>query len=338
MRPKLDLVAVCAILLCGVVIAGEYLTYSDFHDIRADAEWNDGRVEYSVYSSGSDAYSAILMDSSGMAPVTELMILMDDGYRDRYAQVSDGGRVLYIDQEYYEEQIRGVLRIRGFTAVDSCTPSSLGTFLADTMDDPVGRGLIVTTYALPADVYDGAADCPLLRWVSNGGSLYWVGSEIGSYYIDGGELVSVSGNQELFLGADCINVGGPVYADIVVDNGFCTAFSMKGAGLRFSADPSRIDGAIGFGYESSGFCTVVLAPHGSGQVCVFGGPSDINQLEDIGQVIASGMTHLTKIVGSESSVVTRSTSESGFPVTVDRASLYIYFGGYYVNHGQVFHE
>lgn len=338
MKAKIDCIAICAILLCGVIVVGECLTYSDFHDIWVDAEWNEGRVDYSVHSSGSDTYSAVLMDNSGMEPVRELMILVDDGYRDRFTQVSEDGRVLYIDQEYYDEQIKGVLRIRGFTSVDSCVPSSLGSFLEDTMSDAVGKGLIVTTYALPGDVYNGTSDCLLLKWISNGGSLYWVGSEIGSYYLDGDDLIEVHGNQSLFFGSECINVDGPIYADAIVDNGFCTKFSMKGAGIRFSADPSMIEGAVGMGYADSGFCTIVLAPYGSGQVCVFGGPSDINQLEDIGQVIASGMTYLTKIVTSEDGVVTRSTVSSNFINPVGRSTLFVYLGGYYVNHGGVFHE
>ena len=339
MRFKLDAVAVCAVLLCGIIIVGEYLTYSsDAHDLWADAEWGEGYVDYSIHSSGSDPYSSVLIDNSGRVPVSELTILVDDGYLDNFQYAMSDGSALFIDQDYYESQIKGALRIRGFTAVQDCTSSSLHDYLESTSDSATGRGLLVMTYALPMDVYDGTSDCLLLRWMSNGGTLYWVGSEIGSYYLDGKKLIRVDNNQKLFLGSDCINVDGPDVAGSMVDNGFCSSLLFKGPGIRFSADPSAIGDALGMGYVESGYCTIVFASYGKGQTCIFGGPSDINQIEDIGQVIASGITCCSTIVGCSSGVVTRSTIESSFDILTDSSVLYIYLGGYYVNYGCRFHE
>lgn len=338
MKGRTDAVAVVAVLLCCTVILGEYLTYADIHNYNATAEWNEDTIDFTVSSNGSDAYSAVLMNSHGRAPTSALTILYDDGYESRYRNISDAGRATYMDQDLYRSEVKSALKMRGFTNVDSCDFASLKTFIDSTMDEATGRGLLVTTYALPAEVYDGTPESPLLKWISNGGTLYWAGSEIGSYCIDDGNLIEITNNQTLLFGKDCLNVGGPVIADTRDSNGFCEALALKSSGCMFSMNARDVSGSLALGYETDGYSTISFTAFGNGQICIFGGPSSLSLIEDIAQVIASDVSYSTEIVKVDTGVVTRSTVSGSFPASDGASTVYIFTGGYYLNYGRVFHE
>lgn len=335
---KVDAVAVVAILLCCTIVLGEYLTYSDIHEYGATAEWKDDAVDFTVSSNGSDAYNAVLMDSGGRIPVSSLMILHDDDYNDRYGGIAESGRVTYMDQDLYGDEVRNALAMRGFTDVDDCDFSSLKGFLDSTMDRASGKGLLVTSYALPAEVYDGTAESLILKWISNGGTLYWAGSEIGSYCADDEDLIELRDNQILFFGKKCLNVDGPVIAETRDSGGFCEALALKSSGCMFSVDTHAVEGSLALGYASEGYSTISFVPFGNGQICIFGGPSSLSLIEDIAQVIASEISYTTRIAGLDTGVVTRSTASGSLTAPEGASTMYIFTGGYYLNYGCVFHE
>ena len=338
MRHKVDLVVVLALALCAVVVVGEYCTYySDIHEYGSTATWSDGRVDYTVSSSGSDVFSAILLENDGRKPVTDLCIFIDDGYMDHYAEAHGLSGAVYLDQEYYAKQVWEALRFRGFSEVIQCSSSEISDYLRSTLSDPSGHALMVMSYSLPSEVYDGTDGCLLLEWMSEGGALYWLGSEVGRFYTDGSSLVEVSGNQELFFGVRCIHDGSMEVADTKVDNGFTDAFRFKNSSLQFALDSSVIDGAISMGYSLDGYSSIVFVPFGSGQICVFSGNFDVNQIDDIGQVIASGLTVDSEISCVQEGKVVRGTIEGSIDVPRAGCTLYIYTGGFYMNHGEAFH-
>ena len=338
MKSKVDAIAICAVLLCSAVIVGEYLTYSPgVHEYSATATWNDNSVDYTISSSGSDAYSAVLIDSNGRIPVDSITILFDGHYLDHFEEVQEQGRATYIDQQYYVDQITGALRMRNFTAVDVCDEGSLSLFISGSINNAAGKGLLVMTYALPSDIYDGTPECPLMQWVANGGTLYWVGSEIGAYCIENGELVRIADNQTMLFGHECVNISGPEVADEADNEGFCEALALKGAGNRFSVDVSSINGGLAIGFGSGGYRTISFVPFGNGQICVFGGYSSMDHFDDIGQTIAAGLSCSSEIAGHQDGIITRSTISSTFAPIANASTLYVFTGGIYLNYGCAFH-
>lgn len=328
--------AILAIILVAAVVVGEIVVVtSDRSSYGAEVVFEDGHADYNVTVAGSDIFDAVLLDREGSVPVTDLTVFVDEKYGEFYSQAE--GLEYYIDQDYTSQQIAVALSNRGFDSIRNCDSSGLESFLEDTMDDPAGYGLMVTSFALPSSVYSGNEGDLLLKWISAGGTLYWMGSEIGRYYVDGDRLVEVEGYQELLFGTECINEGGPRYAESVVDNGFTEALTLSGSDLLYALDVSRIPGSLSLGYEADGYSTISLVPYGSGEICVFAGDFDIDLLDDMGQVVASGVTCETHVAGHQSGHVIRDTTYGSFEGVDENSTVYIYVGGMYVRFAEVFH-
>ena len=72
-------------------------------------------------------------------------------------------------------------------------------------------------------------------------------------------------------------------------------------------------------------------------ICVFAGGFDINQLDDVGQVIASKLTCDSVFISMQKDKVTRETVRGSFGLSTSDAYLFIYTGGTYTNFGACFH-
>lgn len=340
MRPKVDLVVVTAIVLCAAILVGEVLTYSqDAHGYGAEAAWGEGRVEYRVSSSGGDVYDALLVDNGARPGIDTLMLFVDDRYDEYYRDASEASDPPILSQAYFAEQVEAFLEFRSFSGAELCRDEGLIGFIAATLGDPSGKAVLVSSYALPSEVYDGSAECLLMRWIANGGTLYWVGSEIGRFYRDDSGLHTVDGNQELFLGVrDCVNTVGSAIATEKIDNGFTDALCLKNSNVMNGIDVSRVEGALGMGYSEGGYSSIALVPCGSGSICVFAGIFDINLFDDIGQVVSSGLTSDSAILGHVRGDVRR--GEVAGDIYFDHSSdptLYIFIGGTYTKYAEAFH-
>lgn len=340
MRPKVDPVVVIAIVLCAAILVGEILTYSqDVHEYWAEAEWSEGRVEYRVSSSGGDVYDALLVDNGPRPPVNALMLFVDDRYEEYYADASAVSDPPILSQPYFAEQVKAFLEFRSFAGAELCHDEDLIDFIGTTIDDPSGKAILVSSYALPSEVYDGTSGCPLMRWISNGGTLYWVGSEIGRFYRDDSGLHAVDGNQELFLGVQgCVNTSGSTIATEKIDNGFADALCLKNSNVMNGVDVSKVDGALGIGYSEDGYSSIALTSCGSGSICIFAGIFDINLFDDIGQVVSSGLTSDSVILGHVRGDVKRGEVIGDFVFDpAHNPALYVFIGGTYAKFAEAFH-
>lgn len=327
--------AALAVILIILVIAGEVLVNMDRSPYAVTAVLDGNDIEYSIKVDGSEPYDAVLFDRNGSTPVSKIMIYVDENYRN---VISDhNGPALSYDPEYMAQQIGVVLSNRGFGAVSECGSQGLVNFLEETISNPVGFGLIVTTYTLPSDVYSGNTDDLLFRWMESGGTIYWVGSEVGRYFVDGNRLIEVSDNQLLFFGTECVNIDGPRYAESVIDNGFTEALKLASNDLLFSVDVTKVPAAKGIGYQADGYSTIVMVPFGEGELCVFAGDFDIDLLNDMGQVIVSGTNHHTTVIDHQSGKVINETVTGTFEGAGEGSSLYIYLGGMYTRFGEAVH-
>ena len=330
--------AVLAIALCMVVFAGEYFVYySDTFEYDVDVQWNKDSIDYQVESSGSDVYDAVLLDNNGKASVTELAIYVNESYSKYYDEANETTRIPYNNQDYFASQILIALDNRGFDDGFKCDSSELCEYVRSTLDNPVGCGILVTSYSLPAEIYSGSEDDILIQWIKAGGTLYWTGSVIGEFCVDGDGLHEIQDSQDLFFGKECVYTGSEAVATQVVNNGFTEALSLKTGNLSFGLCLDSIDGSLGLGFEGEGVSTIGMVPLGSGFICVFSGEYDIDLIDDMGQVISAGITPETVVMEHHVGTVTRSIESGSFEEYGESSYVYIYIGGTYTKFGEAFY-
>ena len=331
---------ILAIVLCAMLVIGEVFTYGiNTHSFDIKAGFSSGTLDYSVSSSGSDTYSIVLLDDNNVTSTKELYIYVNEDY-DRYYKSLDKTKVHYFEQQYYSEQIKKSLGLRGFYDVKLLNTKELIEFIGNTVSDPVGKGLFISSYSLPNEIYSGHADDDLMKWIGNGGNLYWSSSEIGSFYTDSEGLHAVNDNQTLFFGKECVNMSELAHATSVIENGFKDAFTLLNSGLEFAINTDGIPNSLSIGYCDEGYSSISFVKHGNGMICVIGTMSEIiPQLDDIGQIIASGITYASEIVDFAKGGVVRGTVDGKMDYTVTgKAVAYIYIGGTYTVYGRCFDE
>ncbi len=335
---------ILAIILCAILVLGEVFTYGiNTHSFDIKAEFSSNTLDYSVSSSGSDTYSVVLLDDNNITPTKELYIYVNEDY-DRYYKSLKEGQVRYFEQQYYSEQVKKSLGLRGFDSVKLLDTKELIDFVngsvLDPSSDPKGKGLFITSYALPSEIYSGHADDNLMKWIDKGGNLYWSSSEIGKFYTDSDGLHEVNDNQTLFFGKNCVNTGKLAHATNVVENGFKDALTLLNSGLEFAVNTDGIPDSLSIGYCDDGYSSISFVKHGNGMICVIGSMSEIiPQLDDIGQIIASGITYASELVDCDKGNVVRGTVGGKMDYTVNgNAVAFIYIGGTYTVYGRCFNE
>jgi hypothetical protein len=121
-----------------------------------------------------------------------------------------------------------------------------------------------------------------------------------------------------------------------VDNGFGDALILKNSDIAFAVDVSVLDNALAMGFSRDGHSTVGMVPLGLGEVCVVSGAFSIEQMEDVAQLIASGVSCGSSVERTESGKVVRSTCTGEIPAEAG-STLYINIGGTYLKHGAAYH-
>ena len=330
---------VLAIVLCAVLVLGEALTYGiNTHSFNVKAEFSSGTLNYSVSSRGSDTYSVVVLDDNNVQSTEELYIYVDERYDDYYEQAIKKNSMGYYGQQYCSEQVEKFLKIRGFDNVKTLNSKELTDFINNTASDPKGKGLLVTSFALPSGIYTGNGSDKIFEWIDNGGNLYWSTSEIGKFYTDTNGLNEVTGNQSLFLGKECVNTGKLENATSVVGNDFKDALTLLNSGLRYSVNTDGIPNSLSIGYCEDGYSSISFMKHGNGMICIIGAMSEIIPfLDDISQIIASKITYATEIVDCIKGNVARGTVDGKMDFSVTgNATAYIYIGGTYTVYGRCF--
>jgi hypothetical protein len=257
----------------------------------------------------------------------------DGLYGEACAMASDGMAPLAFDRGYAAEQIAQMLRFRGFGQTETVDRAGLEEIIANTAGDPEGTGIMSVSFALPSSVYAGNDGDPLLRWIRGGGSLFWLGSEAGKFHSDGEGLRMVRNSGELLFGsADAIDSSSKDIASYItgetIDNGFLDALSLKGSTTLFG-----LRGGLQLGFVREGNSSVAVAPFGSGSITVFAGGPDLEQFDDIGQTIASGIGPDSSVLDWEEGKVSRGTARGSMD-SAGPCHLYVYMGGTYTDWGR----
>lgn len=334
--PKPDIIAVIAIIACALVILGEVAVYNPgTFDYSTETNFDTGEVSYVITTSGAKTYAAILTD--GGLPCERLYIYDDVTYVNHYDEVKAEG-VRHKDMGFVIDQLIKSLEIRGFTGIEICGRDALAVRLASDMSSGTAdkAGVLALSYALPGNIYSGNPGDPLMKWIFAGGKLYWSGGNIGRYYTEDNDLKIVDANQNLFFGKQCVNTGQDVAAYTKIDAGGITdALYLKNNNTRFGIDVSGLPDATSFGYMNGGYSSISSVKYGLGSICVIAGDYNYNQRDDIAQMVASGISCGTKVLGIDSGTTGRGVSHFSMAIPTGswKLCLYISVGGTYIVHG-----
>lgn len=334
---------VIAVILMAVMIIGEVVVYtSDYTDYSATASLVDESIYYEISSDGTKSYSVIINDNGDYTGTNCLYIYRDETYPTDYndVDVSIGAQVL--DQKYYIEQVLNLLKTRNYCDVIVVNSEQLAEALADGVASGTSKntGLLMTSGTFPDTVYRGNENDLILQWVSDGGSLYWVGNLVGATYASQDGLHPVEGYQYLFFGSECLNTGETdiAYSEIG-DNGYTHALSLQNNKVKYAVNPDLLPddrASLSIGFIESGYASITIVQHGSGMICVFGGDYSNYQIYDLVQIIASGLGPHSTLVSIRSGTVSNGI-ESGRIEGVNGRNLsaFIYLGGYYPVYGKL---
>ena len=332
-------------MLCAVVIAGEFMAYGpNVHNYSADAERNGSTVDISVSTSGSDTYSAIVMDNGTHPAMTQLYIYSDIRYDEFFDDASDFIKMKKLNFNYTVDQIIRTLSVRGFDKISVLYDKELLEAMESDITGPVSKGLLLLSYGLPESIYSGSPDDVLFKWIEQGGFVYSMSSPLGMFYHSDDGLVTVDDFQDLFFGKECMN---PVVESVmsttdiahgVIDgNGLTKALALKWNRIQYALDVSSISGAFAMGFSEGNYSTVSMVPFGSGMICVLGGIYDRQQCDDFSQIIASGVSCYTQVIEIHQGSFTRESVNlhSDIPAGMTNVSVFVSIGGYYVTYGRM---
>lgn len=337
---KTDKFVALAVVIIAVVLVGQILTYApNLYTFDADAEWQDGKVTFEIKSSGNTVYDALLIDNGDKEQISTLWIYKSKVY-DKYFDIAKESLpyLIHYKIDFYEEQLAKSLKIRGFNDVRICDEEQLAELMTKPSE---GVGIITYSYELPNSIYSGNAADSIFRWISAGGSLYWVCSEIGGFYSDVDGLHRVSNGQTLFLGKQCINTGEThvgTATDMIDAGGLTKALSLHNSNVLFGMDSSGMDDVLTLGFSASGYSSITMLKSGEGMVSVIGGVPKYYLTDDLAQIIASGLNYSSSLSDSAGGKVSGKISGS-FDLDIGtNRTLYVYFGGYFPTYGEAFHE
>lgn len=179
MRSITVIIAVAA----AIMVAGAAFAYCFDPNIGFSAEDKGGSTEVSVTGTlPSDIRYRVLSDTS----VPERIYLyLDVDYT--------GGFVAYREQDKTLTSLKNLLSDRGYCSVEFADAERLAQLCSD-VSAASSSGIVMMCGAIPDRIYPNDSENGLVTWLSNGGTLYWSGPDMGLYRADArGDNVKTSG-------------------------------------------------------------------------------------------------------------------------------------------------
>jgi|GEM_PF-1305922 len=306
-KAELVITALIIFTMIGGIILTYYVTPNYDAHLSKDA---DGDLAYTVSTNSATTYTIFAFDNA--RPVDKLYIYYDE----RYA-------VYEVDRSWQERiisQTVAELRIRGLTDVEIVDANRLG----DIVDGGYvgGEAILITSGILPDTVYQGNVSDGIFKWVSDGGSLYWIGYAIGAKYAEGNDVIDVAPYQENLFGvSDCILTDEQMRSAERSSDPLSNALMLSYDDVTFGLNVDKIPGAlsIGFEHEFGGdtYGSITLVGRGSGMICVMG-VLDIRARTSMSQIISSGVSDRSELIAGSmiSGPMVRSTSSGTIELSV----------------------
>ena len=327
---RTDRVVVISLIIVAVILMGEayaYVGHEAGYDSSVHEEGDIIKVEMSV--KGSIEFDAVSIDNGDRPPTSSLYIFYDP---ESPVMANEDTAVplgsVPLTAGYYVDQLRRHLGYRHFTDIEVLGTDGLyATVVSDVSDGKCkGKGLVCITGCLPSSLLSDDVDCPIMKWICSGGTLYWIGEELLRYSDDNGSVTDVSAGRHIRYG---LTYSEKDFA--TSDSDIREQFSFSSNDLMFS--PMVTDG-LHAGY-SNGVCSVITyLGYGEGDVCVVSGEYSFPQIEDLAICIASGLTSDSAITDWQSGVVSGRSVIGMDSGSGDNQSVYVQYGGYFCVFGK----
>lgn len=308
-----------------IMVLGQALSYhTNAFTWNADAELEGNSLSYSINSNYKSKYSAVAFEGAKIQDSPVLIFFDENCGLDA---------VHWRNIRFDVQSINHELQNRGCKTriVDS---EELAEALEGTRHSK--DSLVVTAGILPRSVYDGTASSKIIKWIDEGGSLYWTGKPIGKYIGDENGTTTVSNYSQLFFGVD--NAISEKYIKV-----YDWAPSGIGSHLSLSMNctlyglSEDLPGALSFGRSGNGFGTAVAFPKLAGSITVVAHESSNKARYDMAQTVASGITPQTKLLNFDAGYVSGSVNGIlNLPPHTGNVTVYIFLGGHLSTYGKNF--
>ena len=314
--------------LAVIMLAGQILSYAAEPYRHEALSWDNGddTVGYSISSSTASDYRVVMIDTGSVSVPDKLLIYYDETYK---AHLGQGYLGKLKDIMCSELDIRGV----DYEIVDA--NDLLECIQKDISVDAQSFRLLFATGAIPNILYDCTKDSPLMKWLEQGGVLYWVNGVIGLNISSETGLTECEGYGQLFLGIPDSDISMGTQGNIYAKDESLHFDRLRDLDIIYNdctyglSTESMMGDYLSIGYTAKGFDSLVLSKYfnGEGTIVNFGGKVATNSAPIIAKVIASKITYDSEVVYSEGGHL--NFSEVRGDITVDPTKnhvLYLWIG------------
>lgn len=280
---------IIAALVLSAIVIGILLTYvvTPSYGARV-SEDTDGGLEYKISTSSATEYTVTAFDNA--RSVNKLYIYYDENYA-----VCD---TVHEWQRTIISEMTVELRIRGFVNTEFVDADRLKE-VVDAGYVP-GDAIFVASGALPSTVYTGHAGDGMFKWVSDGGSLYWMGYAIGAVFADGKEIIDVAGYQEEIFGiSDCILMDKETRSAERSANPLSGSLALNYDHMAYGLSVTALSGVSSLGteyeYDGGTYGSITLIGRGDGMICVVGLLTHPAKTT-MAQIISSGVSESSEMI------------------------------------------
>ncbi len=301
-----NIIAAIAVVLIAAMFVGEVAIYvKNPYSYDADVVWDEESLEYTLTASNNITYDLLVLDNEDSVPVTELIICSNgSGYFDR---------------------IVNELTIRNFSNVIMTDSENI----ADMMDEPEGKAILIPYGVFPKEIYNGNSTDPLMEWFAGGGSVFWFGHMPSNGYVNEEYLTPLGLSEDDF----CTKEN---YSSLP-SGMFCKPLSLRNS-LVYNG--LKADAGTPLAYVSDdGFSSITSKKVLNGSLTVFAGGHTYENSMDCAQLISAGVTADSVLSKHVTGEVRGSITESvvfGTEIIPENNSVYVYMGGYYIVFGKRF--
>lgn len=313
---KINAALVVTILVFAGIVAGQTLTYFAVpNSYSANAGIQGSDIVYEVSTNSSVNYTVLAYDNAKEAD--RLFIYYDESYAVR--------GITHKDQKKFISQTISELKIRNFRGT---TETVNAERLGEIVGSPYvpGDAVLMTSGVLPDTVYDnGTVD--IFDWVKDGGSLYWIGQNVGAEVAAGKTVSDVPGYQTVIFGAECINPSEKTQrATVRSDDPLSKALMIDHDDVRYGLDVNMSNAlSLGFEYEYEGkaYGSAVLAGIGGngGMICVLGGSPNDTLRTSLAQIISSGVSNASELIESVNGSLVRNKATGTLDVSAGTGEI-----------------
>ena len=273
------LAVACAVMVVGAAVAYCYQPGTGF------SVSDDGSGSATVSVSGTLPSEIAYRLLSGTEIPERIYLFLDPDYT--------GGFVSYRDQDKMLSSLKDMMSDRGYCTVEFIDSERLAQLCTDPSAAP-HKGIMMISGAIPANVYPDVSNNGLETWMSNGGTVYWAGPDMGLYRAD------ADGNNEKVEGGgrfgDAVNNSDdkPFLVGKASPIADAMGFACGHAEYGLKAD---YPGSVVLGLYDD-YSSLSVVPAGLGRIYVLGCPMsslDVESLYTYVDMIVCGITENTVV-------------------------------------------